>query len=120
MVATALSLLAVKINIVLEININSSSSTGRGEGISDFKTLSIKVTFHFKIRWLASYFAIQGIQKEKERKHLRGSGEIAKKNKDLEKKDSMKRQVEVGDWKLGDDFYLLNLKKLPTFKMLWL
>ena len=39
MVATALSLLAIKINIVLEININSSS-TNRGEGTSDFKTLS--------------------------------------------------------------------------------
>ena len=49
MVATALSLLAIKINIVLEIIINSSSSTDRGEGTSDFKALSMKVTFHFKI-----------------------------------------------------------------------
>ena len=40
MVATALSLLAIKINIVLEINTNRSSSNDRGQGISDFKTLS--------------------------------------------------------------------------------
>ena len=40
MVATALSSLAIKINIASEININSSSSTDRGEGTSDFKTLS--------------------------------------------------------------------------------
>ena len=39
MVATALRLLATKINIVLEININNNS-TNRGEGTSDFKTLS--------------------------------------------------------------------------------
>ena len=40
MAATALSLLAIKINILSEIKINSSSSTDRGEGTSDFKTLS--------------------------------------------------------------------------------
>ena len=40
MVATAPSLLALKINIALEININSSSSTDRGAGTRDFKTLS--------------------------------------------------------------------------------
>ena len=39
MVATALGLLAIKINIILEININSSS-TNREEGTNDFKTLS--------------------------------------------------------------------------------
>ena len=39
MVVTALSLLAIKINIVLEININSSS-TNREKGTSDFKNLS--------------------------------------------------------------------------------
>ena len=98
MVATALSVLAIKINIVLEININSSSSNNRGEGTSDFKTLSIKVTFHFKISWLVSYFAIQGIQKEKERKHLLGSGEIAKKNKDWKKIAASKDR-----WKLATE-----------------
>ena len=40
MVAIALNLLAIKINIVLEISINSFSSTDKGEGTSDFKTLS--------------------------------------------------------------------------------
>ena len=40
MVAIALSLLAIKVNIVLLININSSFPTSRGEGTSDFKTLS--------------------------------------------------------------------------------
>ena len=40
MVAIALSLLAIKINIVLEININRSFSTDRVEGTSEFKTLS--------------------------------------------------------------------------------
>ena len=34
---------------------------------------------------LTSYFAIQGIQKEKERKHLRGTEEIAKKKKGRKK-----------------------------------
>ena len=37
MVAIALSLLAMKINIVLEINVNTSFSTDRVEGTSDFK-----------------------------------------------------------------------------------
>ena len=49
MVATGLRLLAIKINIVLKININSSSSNDIGEGISDFKTLSMKVNFHSKM-----------------------------------------------------------------------
>ena len=40
MVAAALNLLAIKINIVSEININNSSSTDRGEGTSHFKTVS--------------------------------------------------------------------------------
>ena len=40
MVAIALSLLAININIALEISINSLSSTDRGERTSDFKTLS--------------------------------------------------------------------------------
>ena len=39
MVATALGLLGIKINIVLEININNSS-TNRVEDTSEFKTLS--------------------------------------------------------------------------------
>ena len=65
MVATALSLLAIKIIIVLEININSSSSTDRGEGTSDFKTLSMKVNFHYKISWLAT------LQLKESRKKIR-------------------------------------------------
>ena len=52
MAATALSLLAIKINIVLEININSSSSN-RGESTSDFETLSefyqLKLLFILKL-----------------------------------------------------------------------
>ena len=40
MVATAIILLARKVNIVLEININNSFSNDRGEGTSDFKTIS--------------------------------------------------------------------------------
>ena len=40
MIAIALSLLAVKINIVLEINTNSSSSADRWEDTNNFKTLS--------------------------------------------------------------------------------
>ena len=39
LVAIALSLLTVKINVVLEISINNCSSTDRGEGTSNFKTL---------------------------------------------------------------------------------
>ena len=57
MVATALSLLAIKVNIVLEININSSS-TNRGKRYqrleSSFKVLPIRVTFYFIISWLAT------------------------------------------------------------------
>ena len=37
---------------------------------------------------MTSYFAIQGIRKEKDREHLRGSGEIAKKKKDWKKMES--------------------------------
>ena len=73
MVAIALILLATKINIALKININSSSSIDKGEGTGDLKTLSellpITVTFHFKLAdQVASYFAIQGIQKKKREK----------------------------------------------------
>ena len=55
MVAIALRLAAMKINIALEINIYSSSSTDRGEGTSDFKTVRVLPI------WLAilkSYFTI--------------------------------------------------------------
>ena len=51
---------------------------------ADFKTLS---EFHqlkllFILNQLTGYFAVQGIQNKKDRKHLLGSGEIAKKKKD--------------------------------------
>ena len=56
------------------------------------RILSIKVTFYFKISWLASCCAVQGsperkyLEEEKEeRKHLRGSGKAEKKNKDWKK-----------------------------------
>ena len=46
----------IPINIVLEIN--SSSSADRRENTSELENISeflpIKVTFHFKIRWLAT------------------------------------------------------------------
>ena len=43
----------------------------------------MRVNFHFKISWLASYLAVQGNPERKQReKTLRGSGEIAKKTKD--------------------------------------
>ena len=87
MVSIALCLIAIKISIVLEININSPSSTDRGEGTSAskfFQNFTNKSYFSY-LNQLTSYFPIQGIQKEKERKHLRGSGEIAKKNKDWKK-----------------------------------
>ena len=91
MVAIVLSLLAITVNIVLEINLNSSSSNDRGEGTSDFKNQNFtnkSITFYFKINQLTSYFATQGIQKEKERKHVSGSGEIEKKKKDWKKMES--------------------------------
>ena len=77
--AIPLNLWAKKINIVLEINIDSYSLADRGESTNDFKTFGtlIKVLFILKLA-----IAIQGVQKEKERNHLRGSGEIAKKKKD--------------------------------------
>ena len=54
----------MKINIALTININSSSSPDKREGNDDlaqnfFRILPIKLTFHLRIRWLASYFAVQ-------------------------------------------------------------
>ena len=53
-------MLAIKINIVLKINIDSSSLADKREGTNDLKTVSeFCVTFHFKISWLASYFAVQ-------------------------------------------------------------
>ena len=88
-------MLAIKIDIILEIIISNSSLADRGEGTSDlkntFRTLPIKVTFHFKISWLASYFGVQGSpQRKKKRKHLCGSGEIAKKKKHKENGRQMK------------------------------
>ena len=47
----------------------------------------MNVTFHFKMRSLAT-LQFQGIQNEQEGKHLRGSGEIAKKEKDWKKIES--------------------------------
>ena len=45
--------------------------------------IKIKVTFHIKISWLATLQFKES--RKKKRKHLRGSGEIAKKKKDLKK-----------------------------------
>ena len=47
----------------------------------------MKVAFHFKMSSLAT-LQFQGIQNEQEGKHLRGSGERAKKEKDWKKIES--------------------------------
>ena len=70
MVAIAISLLARKINIVLEININNSSSADRGEGTkwlqNSFGILPVKVTFHFRISWLATLKFKESRKKKRE------------------------------------------------------
>ena len=79
------SALAIKIDIVLEININSSSSANKREGPGDlntFRILSVKVIFQFKISWLVTLQFKEVLEENKDRKHLRGSGEITKKKDD--------------------------------------
>ena len=49
---------------------------------NSFRILPIKVAFHFKVSLLATLQFKDIIKENKERKHLSGSGEIAKKKKD--------------------------------------
>ena len=65
------------------------------------------MTFHFKISSLATLELQEVLKEHKEKKQLRGSGEIAKKKKDWMKENEgpMKRLVEVSEYKnlkLGD------------------
>ena len=92
-------MLAIKITFVLEINIDGSSST---EGTNNLKTffriLPIKLTFLFKISWLAGYFAVQGNLERKREKTFAcqwRKKEIAKKKKDWKKMERKWGQVEV-------------------------
>ena len=77
----------------------------------------MKVAFHFKMSSLAT-LQFQGIQNEQEGKHLRGSGEIAKKEKDWKKIESKWRDrwKLYKDLKLGYDFYWSNLKSYPHLR----
>ena len=100
-------MLAIKINIVLEININSWQKKRYRWPQNSFIILPIKVTFHFKISWLATLQFKEVLIENKERKNLRGSGE-------------MKRQVEVYENLRLGDYLLIKFKKLSTFKILWL
>ena len=104
MVAIALRLAAMKINIALEINIYSSSPTDRGEGTSDFKTLSefyqygqlyLKVTLQFKLADQLVGFSTQGIQKEREKIFTWQWRNREEKERPEENIEQVKRQVEV-------------------------
>ena len=100
-------MLAIKINIVLEIIINSWQKRGHWWPQDSFIILPIKVTFHFKISWLATLKFKKVLKENKERKYLRSSGE-------------MKRQAEACEILKLRDYLLIKFKKLSTFKMLWL
>ena len=76
---------AMKINIALTININSSSSPDKREGNDDlaqnfFRILPIKLTFHLRIRSLASYFAVQRRPERKEEKRFTWKWRNSKEN----------------------------------------
>ena len=79
------SVLAIKINVVLEIN--SLYSADRREGTDDLKTLqnfaNKKKLFILKLAdQLVTLQFKEALKENKERKHLRSSGEIVKKKKD--------------------------------------
>ena len=78
------SMLAIKINIVLEINVNNSSSADKREDTDDLKTffriLPIKL-FILKLADQLATLQFEEALKEKQRKHLLGSGEWQRKRK---------------------------------------
>ena len=69
MVATALSLLAIKIDIVLEINIHSSFQPTEEKAPATsklFQNFTNENTFHFKISWQATLQFKESTKKKRE------------------------------------------------------
>ena len=56
----------------------------------------MKVIFNFKIRWLATLNFKDALTENKKRKHLRGSGEAAKKKQGLKKMEDKWKWEETG------------------------